>query len=217
MTQHRFDIFFERVIQATGLRTLSDLADLLEVNRSAVTQARKKDSVPATWLLHLYREKGLNPDWLEGGPGPDIVALDAQGNQRYRAVPKVKARLCAGGGSFEVASEVEGFYSFENVWLQRKGDADQMVLMDVFGHSMEPEIKEGDTVLVDQSQKDVIAGVIYAVGIDDTIMVKRLEKHPHKLVLLSDNKEFAPIFLSSEEMNSIRIIGKVLWICRELR
>jgi phage repressor protein C with HTH and peptisase S24 domain len=217
MTQHRFDIFFERVIQATGLRTLSDLADLLEVNRSAGTQARKKDSVPATWLLHLYREKGLNPDWLEGGRGPDIVALDAQGNQRYRAVPKVKARLCAGGGSFEVASEVEGFYSFENVWLQRKGDADQMVLMDVFGHSMEPEIKEGDTVLVDQSQKDVIAGVIYAVGIDDTIMVKRLEKHPHKLVLLSDNKEFAPIFLSSEEMNSIRIIGKVLWICRELR
>ena len=217
MPHHRFDIFFERVTQATGLRTLSDLADLLRVNRSAVTQARKKDSVPATWLLHLYRQKGLNPDWLEGGPGPDIVAPDPQGNQRYRAVPKVKARLCAGGGSFEVASEIEGFYSFENDWLQRKGDADQMVLMDVFGHSMKPEIKEGDTVLVDQSQKDVIAGAIYAVGIDDTIMVKRLEKHPHKLVLMSDNKEFAPLFLSSDEMNSIRIIGKVLWICRELR
>ena len=92
-----------------------------------------------------------------------------------------------------------------------------MVLMDVFGHSMKPEIKDGDTVLIDQTQKDVIAGAIYAVGIDDTIMVKRLEKHPHKLVLLSDNKEFAPIFLTSEEMDSIRIIGKVLWICRELR
>ena len=217
MPHHRFDIFFERVTQATGLRTLSDLADLLRVNRSAVTQARKKDSVPATWLLHLYRQKGLNPSWLEGGPGPDIVAPDPQGNQRYRAVPKVKARLCAGGGSFEVASEIEGFYSFENDWLQRKGDAHEMVLMDVFGHSMTPEIKEGDTVLVDQSQKGVIAGAIYAVGIDDTIMVKRLEKHPHKLVLLSDNTEFAPIFLSPEEMNSIRIIGKVLWICRELR
>jgi phage repressor protein C with HTH and peptisase S24 domain len=217
MTQHRFNIFFERITQATGLRTLSDLADLLEVNRSAITQARKKDSVPATWLLHLYRVKGLNPDWLEGGPGPDIIALDSQGSQHYRAVPKVKARLCAGGGSFEVASEVEKFYSFDNVWLQRKGDADQMVLMDVFGHSMTPEIKEGDTVMVDQSQKDVIAGAIYAVGIDDTIMVKRLEKHPHKLVLLSDNREFAPIFLASEEMGSIRIIGKVLWVCRELR
>lgn len=217
MTQHRFDIFFERVVQATGLRTLSDLADLLRVNRSAVTQARKKDSIPASWLLHLYREKGLNPDWLEGGPGPDFLSPDGEGDKRYRAVPKVKARLCAGGGSFEVASEIEGYYSFENGWLQRKGEAEQMVLMDVFGHSMNPEIKEGDTVLVDQSQKDVIAGAIYAVGIDDTIMVKRLEKHPHKLVLLSDNKEFSPIFLSPEEMNGIRIIGKILWICRELR
>jgi phage repressor protein C with HTH and peptisase S24 domain len=217
MTHHRFDIFFERVSQATGLRTLSDLADLLRVNRSAVTQARKKDSVPATWLLHLYRQKGLNPDWLEGGPGPDIISLNAQGDQRYRAVPKVKARLCAGGGSFEVASEIEGYYSFENGWLQSKGDADQMVLMDVFGHSMKPEIKDGDTVLVDQAQKDVIAGAIYAVGIEDTIMIKRLEKHPQKLVLLSDNKEFSPIFLSPEEMDSIRIIGKVLWVCREMR
>ena len=91
-----------------------------------------------------------------------------------------------------------------------------MVLMDVFGNSMTPEIKDGDTVLVDQSQKDIFAGSIYAVGIEDTIMVKRIEKHPHKLVLLSDNKEYAPIFLTQGEMDSVRIIGKVLWICREL-
>lgn len=217
MKNYRFDLFFERVAQATGLRTLADLADLLQVNRSAVTQARKKDSIPATWLLHLYRLKGLNPDWLEGGSGPEIISGTADNNRGYHAVPKVKARLCAGGGSFEVASEIEGYYSFQSQWLRHKGKADQMVLMDVFGHSMKPEIKDGDTVLIDQTQKDVIAGAIYAVGIEDTIMVKRLEKHPQKLVLLSDNKEFAPIFLTSEEMDSIRIIGKVLWICRELR
>ena len=217
MSHRRFDIFFKRVADATGLRTLADLADLLQVNRSAVTQARKKDTIPATWLLHLYRQKGLNPDWLDGGPGPDIVAGHANDTHAYRTVPKVKARLCAGGGSFEVAADIEGYYSFQNHWLQHKGEADQMVLMDVFGHSMHPEIKDGDTVLVDQAQKDVIAGAIYAVGIEDTIMVKRLEKHPHKLVLLSDNSEFAPIFLSKEEANSIRIIGKVLWVCRELR
>ena len=53
--------------------------------------------------------------------------------------------------------------------------------------------------------------------IDDTIMVKRIEKHPGKLVLLSDNREYLPIFLTNEEIDSVRIIGKVLWICRELR
>lgn len=92
-----------------------------------------------------------------------------------------------------------------------------MVLMDVFGNSMAPEIKDGDTVLIDQSQIDIIAGTVYAVGVEDTIMIKRIEKHPRKLVLLSDNTENTPIFLSDEEMDRVRIIGKVLLIRRELR
>ena len=48
-------------------------------------------------------------------------------------------------------------------------------------------------------------------------MVKRLEKHPNKLVLLSDNKDYSPIYLQPSEINSVRIIGKVIWICREFR
>ncbi|MFP4225414.1 MAG: helix-turn-helix transcriptional regulator [Desulfobacterales bacterium] len=56
-----------------------------------------------------------------------------------------------------------------------------VVVMDVYGNSMEPEIKNGDTILIDQGQKDIIAGAVYAVGIDDTIMVKRVEKRPGRL------------------------------------
>ena len=69
----------------------------------------------------------------------------------------------------------------------------------VLSGSMEPELKDGDTVLVDQSQKAILAGAVYAVGIDDTVMVKRLEKHPNKLVLLSDNETYSPIYLQGDE------------------
>jgi phage repressor protein C with HTH and peptisase S24 domain len=41
---------------------------------------------------------------------------------------------------------------------------------------MEPGIRAGDTVMIDRSRTAVVAGGIYAVGIDDTIMIKRLEK-----------------------------------------
>jgi phage repressor protein C with HTH and peptisase S24 domain len=82
---------------------------------------------------------------------------------------------------------------------------------------MEPELKDGDTVLIDTSQKEILAGSIYAVGIDDTIMVKRLEKHPGKLVLMSDNKDYETIYLSQSEMDSVRIIGKIVWISRDVR
>ncbi len=217
MTVNRFDNFLQRVYEATGISNLTELAGALNINRSAVSQARKKDSVPDTWLLQLYRQFGFNPDWLETGKQPTFLSPALNGYPAFHPVPKVQARLCAGGGSFEVVPDIEEYYSFKKEWLEQKGMANRMVLMDVFGNSMTPEIKDGDTVLIDQSQKDIIAGTIYAVGIEDTIMVKRIEKHPRKLVLLSDNKEYAPIYLADEEINSIRIIGKVLWICRELR
>lgn len=214
---HNFNIFYERTARALNLTSLSELAGILKVNRSSITQARKKDSVPANWLLELFRQHGLNPDWLVGGQGPERIKYENETGNTFYPVPKVQARLCAGAGSFEVDGRIEGYYSFRSKWLRHKGVAGSMVLMDVFGNSMTPEIKDGDTVLIDQSQKDIIAGTIYAVGIEDTIMVKRIEKHPRKLVLLSDNKEYAPIFLRDNEIEDVRIIGKVLWVCRELR
>jgi phage repressor protein C with HTH and peptisase S24 domain len=215
--KQNFQIFFDRAASALGISSLSELAAILKVNRSSITQARKKDSVPANWLLALFRTHGLNPDWLEGGDGPQRLKSGDEMESAFFPVPKVKARLCAGAGSFETGERIDDFYSFQTTWLQSKGVKDRMVLMDVFGNSMSPEIKDGDTVLIDQSQTDIYAGTVYAVGVEDTILVKRIERHPRKLVLLSDNRDYAPIFLADDEMDRVRIIGKVIWICRELR
>lgn len=212
-----FTDFYERVAERTGISSLAELAGVLGLNRSSITQARKKGAIPATWLLHLFRRYGLNPDWLEKGLKPVYLKPELDDDEAFCTIAKVEARLCAGAGSFNVSSKISDHFSFPKTWLQAKGQARRMVLMDVFGNSMSPEIKDGDTVLIDQSQKDIIAGAIFAIGIEDTIMVKRIEKHPRKLVLLSDNKAYAPIFLTGEEIESVRIIGKVLWISRELR
>lgn len=215
MPKKNFDIFLKRIFDVTGISSQAELASKLGVNRSAITQARKKDAIPDKWILSLYRTFGLNPEWVETGMGQTF--LKSIHDDLFKNIPKVKARLCAGNGSFEVGSEIEGYYAFRKEWLSTKGNIHKMVLTDIYGNSMEPELKDGDTILIDTSQKDIIAGVVYAVGIDDTIMVKRLEKHPKKLVLLSDNKDYEPIYLKDHEINNIRIIGKVVWICREFR
>ncbi|EPR38673.1 phage C1 repressor [Desulfovibrio sp. X2] len=214
MTQNTFEEFFRRVQEAAGVASQLELASLLGVNRSAVTQAKRRGVVPRSWADRIGRAFGLDAEWLESGRG------DPRGGCRsedFAEVPKVRARLCAGGGSFETGAEIEDYYAFRREWLARKGSAVHMVLMDIFGNSMEPEIKEGDTALIDQSQKDVLAGGIYAVGLEDTVMVKRLEKRPGALVLVSDNRDYAPVVLQGEEISQARIIGKVVWIGREYR
>ena len=132
-------------------------------------------------------------------------------------VPKVRARLCAGTGSLETSKDIKAYYAFREDWLLSKSRSlSRLVLMDVFGDSMEPEIQDGDTVLVDEGQRDVLAGRIYAVGLDDEVVVKCLDKLPGKLLLRSINERYAPIEVDlSREHSNIRIVGRVLWWCRE--
>jgi phage repressor protein C with HTH and peptisase S24 domain len=221
-----FEGFFDRAVKAAGLSSQAELAALLGVHRSAVTQAKRKGAVPKAWVLSVSRRTGADPDWLEFGrrrpvAGPENGRRDcreeAQAQQAvFAAVPKVRARLSAGGGSFETGGEVERVYPFRLDWLRGKGQPARMVLMDVVGNSMEPEIRHGDMVLIDQGQIAVVAHGVYAVGLEDTVLVKRVEKRPGQLVLLSDNRDYAPIVLAGDELEALRVIGRVLWVGREL-
>lgn len=209
-----FDLFLMRLREATSITSQAGLAKALSISRAAITQAKKNDSVPQRWITLLSQAHNLNPEWLEKGTGEKFFPKNI--HHEFLRVPKIMARLSAGGGSFETEAEIKEFYSFRKDWLRTKGNANDMVLMDIVGNSMEPELKDGDTVLIDQSQRSILAGAIYAVGLSDIIVIKRLEKRPQELLLLSENKMYPIMRLEGDEMNRVRIIGKVLWACREL-
>ena len=135
----------------------------------------------------------------------------------FTYVPKVKARLSAGGGSFETADDVVGYYAFRKEFLKGCGSAKDMVLFDVSGDSMSPMMLHGDTVLIDQSQRDIIPGNIYGIGMDEEIVVKRVEKAPGALLLISENREkYPPLNVVMNDYSNVRIIGRVLWLGRRL-
>ena len=215
----KFDIFIRRAFEALKISSQNRLAILLGINRAGITQAKNKGTIPDKWILALFRKYGINPDWIETGKGKMFIA-ERGGSvvvPEYKSAPHVEARLCAGDGSFEVDENIRDYWMFSTDWLKSKGIRSDMVLIDVYGNSMAPELKDGDTVMIDTLRKEILAGSIYAIGIDDTIMVKRIEKHPGKLVLMSDNKDYEPLYLKRNDMKSVRIIGKVVWISRDVR
>jgi phage repressor protein C with HTH and peptisase S24 domain len=132
-------------------------------------------------------------------------------------VPQVRARLCAGGGSFELETALVARHPLPLAWLSRMGRPDAMVFMDVVGDSMEPGIADGDMVLVDQSVDAPQARAIMAVGFEDAIYIKRLERARSGITLLSDNPGYAPITIRGDEMDFFRVIGKIVWLCRDCR
>ena len=147
----------------------------------------------------------------EVGTGQDAIGLVM--------VPLVAARLAAGKGSLETEGDVLSYFSFRQDWLCRKGNPDKMVLMKVCGDSMEPDIRHGDMVLVDQSKREIFGHAIYAMGINEEIYVKQVETLPGgRLVLRSRNPEYSPISvdLHGDLADSVRVIGRVIWCCREI-
>lgn len=207
-----FHSFLLRIYQTTPIQSQSALAKFLGINRSAITQAKKRSSIPRAWLLELSKKFDLDPDWL--ATGKTHKGWTAKG--RFCQVPKVRARLSAGGGSFETEGGIKEHYAFRWDWIRSKGRPEDMVLMDIVGDSMSPLLQAGDTLLIDQSQQEIISGQIYALGVEDTVMVKRVEKQPTRLALLSINSSYSPIYLQGDELENLRIIGRVIWFCREL-
>lgn len=75
-------------------------------------------------------------------------------------------------------------------------------------------ILDGDIVYIRQ-QPDVDNGEIAAVYIDGAMTLKRIYKYPNQLVLQPENPKYAPLVYSGQELENIRIIGKVVGFTSE--
>lgn len=245
-----FEVFLDRLRAAGLIRTQADLAQALGVDRSAITQAKRRDQIPEKWLATLARRLDLSPRWLESGvlpmrmappsgkdesafPPPRLARFgrsEELGGPRqsnapqgggglgpdFFRVPLVEARLSAGGGSLLTSSASrDSGLSFRRDWLARKGPPERLALMQVMGDSMEPELRDGDLALVDQSPRQPRSGEVWAAALSDAVVVKRLELRPGLALLLSDNPAYGPVVVQGDELDAMRLIGKVVWSCRD--
>ena len=204
-----FDEFFQRVVKVTGVETQKELAGLLGIEPAAITLAKSR-GVPKSWGLKLGAQFGISPEWLRTGQG--VVHLNDTG--KTALVPKVSARACAGGGSLELGDNVIDELPFDRTWLSRKGNPARMVAMEVVGDSMSPELEPGDNILIDQSQDTVTSNNLYVIGLGESIQVKRVQVRPGLVMLFSTNQRYAPVTLQGDEIDTLRVIGRVLWSSR---
>lgn len=68
-----FDAAMERIQIVTGCRTQVQLAEVLDVRQSSISDAKRRASIPSDWLLKLMRQYQLNPDWILTGEGAEHV------------------------------------------------------------------------------------------------------------------------------------------------
>lgn len=222
----------ERIKLAANANSDAELARKIEISQQSIAKARTTKSVPFSWLPKVSTLFDVSLDWLYTGEGlmrleqhpPKNDASLCEVNAFHSDVdiimiPMAEARLSAGCGSLEVDAKSEKKYGFRSDFLFRKGSPKDMILMRVSGDSMAPEIEDNDVVLLDQSKKEITPGRLYAVGFEDAIYLKRIDKLPGKVVLKSTNPAYPPVELNinGDCEDLFRVIGRVLWCGREYK
>ena len=113
--------------------------------------------------------------------------------------------------------EVDFQLAFRNDWLEKHGGVNQLMVIQVEGDSMMPELRENDVVLINKNTKaGSLGGGIYAIKWNDKILVKRLQVNPQtgSVLIKSDNPTYETM---ETNLDDIEIVGKIIWYGRELR
>lgn len=193
-------------------------------NTSVATIARYEggDTAPdAEFIKQICDKYSVNSDWLLWGEdrlGVRPATATATYDDSFIVVPKVAAELSAGGGSFLDSVEILEYLSFKKDWAAGKGKLKDLALMSVRGDSMEPIFHDHDLALINLSKTTPYSGGIFAVGFDGVIFLKRLFQEPGKIILRSENDEYADVTINLNDeasVDSVQIIGRAVWWCHD--
>lgn len=198
------DMLADRLDQAKQI----DVAKVAGVSKGMISRLanREQDGITLKNFLGVMDGLGLKPSEVFA----DVIPSDGD----FDYIPHVKAKLGA-GYSLETSDEVDGHLAFRKTFLSLMGPVSRLVLFDVRGDSMEPTVKDRDTVLVNTSETDIHSGDLYAIRIGDEISIKRLERLPGKILVKSDNPGHHSYEVDLNEIDGeFAVIGRVRWIGR---
>lgn len=137
----------------------------------------------------------------------------------YVLVPEYELDLSAGGGSpFDERRIVEE-WPFPGPFLRNvlAVSPTRLIIVRVVGDSMEPTFRPNDRVMVDLDDQNVAQPGVFAVNLDDTAVIKRLElvplSRPRQMTLISDNQAHPN---HTVEAKRIQVIGRVIWFSRQV-
>lgn len=135
----------------------------------------------------------------------------------YALIPQYSAQGAAGLGHMNDHVEVTGGLVFKKAWLKRMKLREQdLHVIYVNGHSMEPTVCDSDVVLVDESQTQPRDRRIYLIRKPDgDLIIKRLiQSMTGGWIIRSDNDDkraFPDQPITEDAIEQLQIIGRVVW------
>lgn len=204
------------------------LAEKVKISQPAIQKLLSGKSSTSRKIVEIASALNVDLLWLTKGIGSAknnksksnasmLGAIDEWDQQTPLDDDEVElpfykdVRLAAGNGFADDIEDYNGYkLRLSRSTMRKYGiDKDCAVCLTVYGDSMEPVFRDGSTVGINQADKNIRDGKIYAINHDGLLRIKILEKLPGNHVKIrSYNSEYSDEVVSQDE---ITVLGRVWW------
>ncbi|THA10462.1 LexA family transcriptional regulator [Rodentibacter pneumotropicus] len=201
----------------------SEFARAVGVAQASLARWVKGEADPSRMnLIKIADASGVSLEWLALGVGdmegkapqqikPDVNLLASNDETFVEIEDCREVRLSAGGGAFNNDYQETCTTKVERAWLQaRRLKAKDCAMFLVSGDSMHPTLRDGEEIIVDRSKRQLQEGKIFVLNHAGAMLVKKVQFTYEGVELLSDNNAYRPIKITSEEADTLIVIGQLV-------
>lgn len=160
-------------------------------------------------VAKLVNAAGKSIGWLltgeDVGPLPETTSASL-----FVGIPVMSVTASAGGGAALRHEDVKEVFPVSRQWLVKMGlNASDLFMVEGGGDSMTPTILHAEKLICSRAEHDLNGDGIFVFRQDDDILLKRLQRVPGKIRVISDNESYTPYDIPLNDGVSFKIIGRV--------
>lgn len=167
-------------------------------------------------LMHFAADERRQGDQAEAVPvGLSLRAVEFG---PFLYVPHFAVSASAGDGAdlFSDPADVKAMRPFDLAYVRGKLGIthNELVLLDVQGHSMEPFLHSDDTIMVDLRMTDVLTEGVHVIRMDGALLVKKIQRLPGRVLKVSSqNPDYSPFEIQGRDDSDrdFQILGRAMW------
>lgn len=197
----------EVAISVGGKKALSKQASISE---SQLYRYISGQSQPTALPLAAIAQAGrVNLDWLITGNPSSEITSGVKGVEELIEIPY----YADSNTPSQTPPTSMGRFIFRTKWLfENKLNPGSLRLLHVYGDAMETTICDGDLLIIDIGQKEIIGEAIFVLKIEGYLIVKRLQHAIEGgIYIASDNPHYREQYVPKAEIHQLQIIGRAVW------
>lgn len=145
-------------------------------------------------------------------------SINGNGVNNYVTLPKYALQTMP---DLIIRSEqVVDHLAFKKDWLEMSFNIqsnNRLALIQVKGDSMEPTLKSDDLILTDISESSIGDDSIYVLQLKNDLVLKRIQRKMNgSVVIKSDNPVYGEEELDESAVQSLQVVGRVIWFGRRI-